>query len=172
MPAEATIAKAIDSLDRMAHIVNMERITKGCYVDPNVGEADGICGGHNYCAIGALWIGGGIRVEHNVEPFEYWELPGADPDDRPVFLRQRHGLRLAYEALNAAAGRYIERHGIEFEKPHVSSDDYEAQVEQLFERSTTPVGRPELLEVIADAKRALMAEVKATPLPSPVEVAV
>ncbi len=146
---------ALAALDGMARIVRRERLIRGDYVsddfDPALSGA--VCQGLRYCAVGSLWAGAGIKARcYEMNDYEAWfELPGVGQYERSEFLRRRPGLRVAFAALNDAASRFIKRH------PDIEPDwYYDAPVEALFEtEGDQKVGRPELLRIIASAKRQL-----------------
>jgi hypothetical protein len=164
-----TKKQALDALEGMKEIVKKEMLVRGEYltqeiVNPKLANAGAICGGRQYCAIGSLWAGAGIHPQKDKDG--NWILPGADADhpnrgSREVFLRNRHGLRTAYNALNAAAEQHIQRHGIETE------GEFEAAIEDLFESfdyaeddsDYTPryaVDPQDLIKIIDSARRILL----------------
>lgn len=165
---EKVRARAVKSLDGMAEIVRNEMLVKGHYVTSVVRPdmASSVCGGRRYCAVGALWAAGGVRVDAS------GELPGVEEHARDGFLAHRPGLRLAYEALNEAARAYID--GLPagtvgrdvMGSPAVfvgepGREEFNAPIERLFEMGPwdagTDAGRRELLGVIEDARRRVMA---------------
>lgn len=152
--AESTREKALKALDGMAEIVRKERLVRGDYVskDFDLTMSTAICQGHRYCAIGSLWAGAGVKVKRHT-----WhvELPGVYEDDRVEFMARRPGLRLAYAELNAAAERYAKRHRISLNDAE-DDEHFAAPAEALFEQRKQ-VGRPELLRIIASARRQVKA---------------
>lgn len=166
--SETTRAKALKALDGMATIVKAERLERGVYVSDEVVDprrAGALCQGRNYCAIGSLWVGAGIRptigrwVDLDERPRVTVSLPGAALTEkgRAEFMRRRPGLRVAYQALNAAADDYIERRNIDRQELlEAVGDDFEASIELLFE-GDEDLGRTELLKIINSAKRKVRA---------------
>jgi hypothetical protein len=149
MPSQKTVGQALDALDGMATIVKREMTGRVGYVsqytyDKRLAESGAICGGRKYCAVGSLWVGAGIKPEGHDGTVN---LPGTDEDERDAFLRGRHGLRLAYNALNEAADAYVKRTGAR------KTALFEAPIEALFEGQANGLNRTELLKVVNDAKR-------------------
>ena len=169
MPAQSTIEKAVTALDNMKEIVKNDMLEQGVYVTEEVvneklAEQGAICGGHRACAVGSLWIGYGIRLEG---PQGEKELPGTndsraydwqsgrrEPSERQEFLRTRPGLRLAYDALNEAADKYVEKRELE----DYLDNSFDASIEALFEGTYgEKVHRKDMLQIINNAKRSLLA---------------
>lgn len=178
MPSEKNKQKAIDALEGMRLIVKREMLVRGEYVtddikNPKLAEEGALCQGRQYCAIGSLWIGGGVKLhlgEYLGWAGEYlgWagevayfeaELPGVFESARPDFLRRRPGLKLAYESLNAAAADWIKKYDLDKVVNHPNKEEYKAEIEALFEnghksrKEGANLGRPELLKLITAAKR-------------------
>lgn len=148
--SESTKEKALDSLDGMRQIVRAEMLIQGEYVDDEISNPrriKSICGGRKHCAIGSLWAGGGVRPVFRGEMIV---MPGVLSFERPTFLRSRHGLRVAYDALNAAARKFADDHGIDLDKDR----SHDAEIEELFEGYWEyRIGKRDMLTIIADAKR-------------------
>ena len=153
---ESTRSKALAALDGMREIVRREMLITGTYVQASVSNPNltgAICGGRKHCAIGALWVGGGVKP---VWGGRCYPLPGADQDERVDFLRHRAGLRLAYDCLNAAAEDFIDRD----DEGRLSLDRYfSAPIEALFEGNYDDgdLTKRDLLRIIAAAKRKVKA---------------
>lgn len=145
-----TKQQAIDALNGMATIVRAEMVEQGIYISEEIVDpdrADAICGGRKACAIGSLWLGGGIKPDILEGPSgEIWDvrLPGTEQSDRNDFLHPRHGLRVAYNALNESAEAYMERHN-----PSLDTQ-FDAPIERLFEGGD--VQKDDLLKIIRSAK--------------------
>lgn len=127
---DAVQITALRALEGMAEVVRNEMLAQGRYVRhltrPDLAASGAICGGHQACAIGALWMGAGIKPRRDV--WGEWMLEGADDSsNRDVFLEDRPGLRLAYNALNDAADRYVHDHDL---SPTAS---FSSSMERLFE---------------------------------------
>lgn len=159
-----TQTQALSYLDGMAEIVRAERLVRGDYVtQPTNGEvgfidAEATCEGRRFCAIGSLWTGAGIKPVWRKAPYGiHLEMPGAWEGKRREFLSHRHGLRVAYDALNEAAEEYIATH-----QPVGLDTEYKAAIEALFE-GVKDIGRTELLEIIARAKGIVAGQVFVTP---------
>lgn len=149
-----TKKQALKALDGMREIVNNEMLIHGQYVTEDVINptmADSLCGGRQYCAIGALWVGAGVKVERR---YGGVALPGAMYWQRSRFVAGRPALAAALDHLDAAAERYAKRHGITVDEEAAIG---ESSLEDLFEDGSVPVGRPELLKIIASAKRKIAA---------------
>jgi hypothetical protein len=166
--------EAREVLARMATIVKNEMLVHNEYVTdrverPDLAETGAVCGGRRACAVGALYLAAGVRPRR----MEYGaSLPGVLPENRRAFLRRRPALKLAYDELNAAAGRYAARNGIEHGEGREFAYGDSGLLEQLFEHglpekwnpnrkwheSATPAERKALLSVIRGARRALAAK--------------
>jgi hypothetical protein len=158
--------EAIRALDGMAQIIRNEMLTHGSYVSSEVvneelAKQGAICGGHEACAIGSLWIGGGVKI--NASRYGGAILPGVEEEERQQFLRNRDGLRVAYHELNAAAERYMVKNADRLRRRSIVIN-FNAPVEALFEEYTIKpkeggrrraVGRDELLKVVKSAKKAI-----------------
>lgn len=169
--SKKTRDEALAALDGMRDVVKNEMLTHGTYVSSEIenhvlAAAGAVCGGHKACAVGSLWLGGGVRMK---SLFGGAVLPGVEEEERRSFLRNRDGLRVAYHALNDAAERFMARHP-EVKKRGTSYRVFEAPVESLFEEHQVQqangryrdVGRQELLPIITAAKRIVNArELKA-----------
>lgn len=146
---ETTRAKAIAALEGMREIVRREMLTQGIYVDPEVSNprlVGAICGGRKHCAIGSLWVGGGIKATKEKYGIA---LPGTAADERPDFLRHRPGLRAAYDSLNLAAEEFATKHELD-----LSVNGYKASIESLFEEYYgEELTKRDLLKIISAAKR-------------------
>lgn len=150
---ETTRTKALSALDGMREIVRREMLVVGEYIEPEVSNprlSNAICGGRKHCAIGSLWAGSGVKAERGEYGLLY--LPGSTESERASFLRPRHGLRAAYDALNEAAKAFASRRGWD-----LSYSEFEAPIEALFEghyeNAEEPLTKRDLLSVIAAAKR-------------------
>ena len=157
MVSERTKQQAIDALNGMATIVRAEMIERGEYVSEelvNPNRVGQICGGHRACAVGSLWLGGGIKPDIEKKAgVEIWvDLPGTSPGEREDFLRPRHGLRTAYEALNDAATSYMARHHIAREYMSDWAREFDAPIESLFEDEIIGLSKKDLLGIIKSAK--------------------
>lgn len=132
MPAASTKTRALRALAGMRTIIENEMLCHGVYVSDEVEDpekAGQLCGGRHMCAVGSLWVGGGVKVI--IDPtWHDAQLPGTESDDRDDFLKHRPGLRLAYEAMNAAAKEWADAHGV-----YVVDEDmtYLGYMEYLFE---------------------------------------
>lgn len=140
--------KALGALDGMGAIVAREALVKGTYAEPDRKFSDAICHGHRYCALGSLWAGAGHVPKRAQEGY----MEGIEQEDRDGFFRYRPGLKAAYDALNTATEDFVEKHDLHRHIDH----DFDAPLEGLFEGSLD-VGRIELLEIIGNAKLALVA---------------
>lgn len=153
--SERTRNKALDTLSGMSQIVKNEMITPNQYVGPvvdqDLAEAGAICGGRKACAVGSLWIAGGVKVEYSGHGAP--GLPGVEEYQRENFLRPRPGLRLAYDSLNEAAFEYAERNN---RVRTITVSHWNAPVEALFESSKS-LPKSELLKIINSAKRKVRA---------------
>lgn len=116
---EKTRKTALKALDEMTEVINNEMLLHGRYVTeavecPDLAAAGAACGGRRACAVGALFLGAGVKAKG-------LNLPGAFPHERPGFLAHRPGLRLAYDALNKAAAK---KHPRLLARVAAESDDY------------------------------------------------
>lgn len=147
-----TQESALNALEGMRQIVRREMITTGCYIDedissPQLARSGAICGGRKHCAIGSLWAGYGIK------PFKrsgFVQLPGVHRDTRKRFTKTRPGLRLALNALNAAATEFADKNNISV---YNAFDD---NIENLFEgHYGDKLSKRDLLGIISKAKRSI-----------------
>lgn len=145
---EKVRAGAISALDGMRSIVRAEMLTQGEYVENEISNprrVASLCGGRKHCAVGSLWVGGGIRPK--ITPGGLIYLPGAEGYLRKDFLRRRPALRTAYNALNEAARDFAEKHDIVL-------TSFDNGIEGLFENHYgEELTKRDLLAVIAAAKR-------------------
>lgn len=155
--------KAIQTLDNMRNIVKNNMLTRSEYITRNVvnrklAEQGAVCRGHKACAIGSLWLAHGIKIVPN------WDgrasLPGVyDPS---AYARRYHpGLKLALDALNAQASKFIEANKKEFDRRARRRDaQFDEPIEQLFEGAygTKLVDRDTMLRLITNAKRSIRRE--------------
>lgn len=171
MPTQGTIEKAVKALDNMKEIVKNDMLEQGVYitesvVDQRLAEQGAICGGRKACAIGSLYIGYGIRPD--IED-GYAKLPGVDdtryywtggpnkPSERESFLKTRPGLRLAYDALNDAADKFVEKRD-DIDEGDLD-DTFTASIEALFEGTYgEKVHRKDMLQIINNAKRSILSK--------------
>ena len=176
--------QAIAILDNMREIVRNDMLLRGQYLTdhvarPDLKEQGAVCGGHQACAVGSLYLAGGVKPRRYRDHWgEYvYELPGVEAGHaRRRYLRRKPALRAAYDALNAAAERYCKRHKIDLREHHNADgqeiDNFDVDLfgamESLFEASytdwdyVTVENRPvldlaELPKIITSAKRALRA---------------
>jgi hypothetical protein len=155
-----TRAKALDALNGMAQIVKNEMLVRNQYATAHVVNpelAGSLCGGYKYCAIGSLWVGYGVKVDGARRGV----LPGVQDYERGEFFRTRPGLSLAYDALNASADTFIERHGVDLDAACIEIDfgGFSSSLEALFEGDGggDVVDRKALLGIINSAKRKVRA---------------
>lgn len=145
---------ALEALDGMREIVRKEMLVKGMYVGPisNPSMTRSICGGRRYCAMGALWVGGGIKVTRGDLPGVH-EGAGRTQGTRNRFLRKHPALKIALNALEEVSRKYLS------ELPTTSG--FLSPLENLFEgHYGLNLDRTDLLKVIASAKRIIRKEIK------------
>lgn len=144
--------RAISALDGMRSIVRAEMLTQGEYIESEISNPRrlaSLCGGRKHCAVGSLWVGGGIRP--HVTPGGAVHLPGTSSWEREAFLRRRPALRVAYNALNEAARDFADSHDIAL---HGFDNGIEGLFENFYGEELT---KRDLLAVIAAAKRKVRA---------------
>lgn len=130
-------AKALETLDGLEKIIEFEALQHVGYLgdcDVKRKKALPICKGHNACMIGSLYLAHGVRRQRDYNGD--WELPGIY--DQAKFVARRPALKLAYDAMNEAAGRLIKRHpdwDVEG-----ANEGYEGTAERLFEAIPTNEG--------------------------------
>jgi hypothetical protein len=102
------VEKAIGALDGVIQIARNDMLVQGHYlssdtVNEDLAKKGSICRGHTACFVGSLFVGSRASFKQLLEedPFGVWE--------RKDFMNRRPHLKLAYEAANAAAKRYIDR---------------------------------------------------------------
>lgn len=145
-----TKESALDALEGMRQIVRREMLIAGCYIDDEISNArlarsEAICGGRKHCAIGSLWAGYGVKPKWRNG---YLYLAGVERDIRNRFTKTRPGLRVALDALNAAANQFAEKNGIRI------YGIYNDSIEDLFEgHYGNKLTKRDLLNIISTAKR-------------------
>lgn len=151
--------RALDALDGMGQIVFNEMVVRGEYVSDEIDETKvaSICGGHKYCAVGALYAGYGIKPQRANHPFDsedYYLLSGVDEHERASFMQDKPALKLAYSALNDAAIVFVDNH------PEIDIywGIWNAPIESLFEEADPEIGRQDLLDVIGHAQELIRSD--------------
>lgn len=149
-------------LSNMRQIAKNEMLARGVYlsdevVNPDLADQGAICGGHQACAVGSMYLAGGQRPKRD-DTF-LWTLEGVDYDERADFLRHRPVLRGAYDALNEAADRYCVRNNIHLDD-WMCLPPRAGTMERLFEAESygsykTPIQVEELDKIIQSAQRAV-----------------
>jgi hypothetical protein len=163
---EQTRAKALETLDHMARLVDEERLRthmttyfaqhyddEAQYtVEPNQTGPATICNGERVCLLGALWSAYGdarlVLIGSSTAV-----LDGVMTSEREAYLEERPALRAAFEALNEEAKTLHD------ERPDLNTDaayydEYEpsaSYAEALFEGGD--LDRDDLLELIARARK-------------------
>jgi hypothetical protein len=135
-------------LDNFDLIVRRDRLVRGAYFvsrnelgvhfdvnDPAWGleqaraeqlaNENALCGGGRACAIGSLWLAGGVKTEPNFMGTGGY-LPHVVEENRHLELDERPALSVAYDALNLAATELLR----EMDEPDAGFD---SSMEQLFE---------------------------------------
>ena len=157
--SESTKTKALSALDGMRKIVQHEMLARGVYVtedieNPHLAQAGAICGGRQHCAIGSLWVGGGIK--YTFSSYGEITLPGVQQHERKKFLSHRPGLRLAHRALNEAAETFSQKYGLDDDER--ADTFFEDPIERLFEGFYgSELTRRDMLNIISAAKRKVKA---------------
>lgn len=109
-------------------LVNMREIAKndmiqrvGYYDDdiarPDLAESGAICGGHQACAVGSLYLAASVMPKQDGwydDVHGQYHLGNVNPSQRRVFMAENELISLseAYRALNDAAREYISREGL------------------------------------------------------------
>lgn len=149
--------EALKALDGMEEIVRNEMVIRGTYATDDIVNSellDSICGGRQYCAIGSLWVGYGFKYDAE----EGLIGVGDDEYERNDFVDEHPGLRVALDALNARAQKYMDKHEI------AGASGFNDPIEALFEAQTydtetstySPVvSRKDLLKIIRKAKKTI-----------------
>ena len=134
-PSSADRERALGVLAGMREIAEAEMMVRGLYLHPQAtANGPAICGGHQACAVGSLWLAAGAqRVVAGS-----WTLPGILLGERNEHLAGDHGLALAFAAANEAAAEFLDAHQPEREEAYVltgvaGSTDFEDALEALFE---------------------------------------
>lgn len=172
MHSADTYEHALRAIDGVVELAELGVLVREDYLTPepvyrDLAEMGAIGGGHGACLLGSLWLGYGEKPLW-VDKRSCWDLPGiGDAGDRggvrEEFLRDRPGLRIALQALDGAAGRYLGREfGI---NPTSKPTDYCSTAEWLFEyvlvangRGCYDATRVAVIEVARDAQQALREE--------------
>lgn len=97
----------VEILEGVREIGNNEMMTRGNYVShdvvrPDLADKGAICGGRQACAVGSLFLAAGVPFDIAARVSTGFE--------RHRFMADHPDLRAAYDALNAAAYRYIGDH--------------------------------------------------------------
>lgn len=158
-------------LDRMASIVDNDMLVRNTYIESlvtrhDLAEAGAICGGRRACAIGALWIAGGLSpsgpsafltapAPDSYVGDTYWVFSDALRDH---YLSDKPGLAAAHAALNEAALAYVDENGTSLP----ISSSYASAIEELFEegydRETGKLIDPRELLGVIDVAHAILRE--------------
>ncbi len=102
-PSEKTINAALETLDNVISIAKREMMVQGTYisdgvVDEKLARKGAICGGHQACFVGSLYLGAKIPIKKMLDP-----QFGFEWSSRRDIMKNRPALRMAYEAANDAA---------------------------------------------------------------------
>jgi hypothetical protein len=118
MNIDPSTVTAAEVLDNMETIVRNEMVQHVGYVTDTVvrhdlAESGSICRGHQACAVGSLWLAGGVEFQ---EYYGLLTLPGVECSyaGRIDWLEANDywGLLEAYEALEAAAQEYLDSNAL------------------------------------------------------------
>lgn len=158
--------KAIQTLDRMRQIVKNDMLTRNEYVTQTVinkklAEQGAVCRGHKACAIGSLWLAYGVKFDR---AWGTVDLPGTT--EPTAYAKTRPGLRLALNALNGQASKFIaenEKAFYFYARANRRRVDFDEPIELLFEGAygTKLVDRDVMLKLITAAKRDIRRQEKA-----------
>lgn len=150
-------AEAVKIFEGMEQIIRNEMLVRGVYiteevVDPALAKSGAICGGHQACMVGSMWIAADVRMERDDEGF--LDLPGvAAGRVRNEFLAERPALRLAYETMNELSRQFAEEHNL---MKYVDYREAWGMMEGLYESHSHDfkplVTDEELLEMLEKAK--------------------
>lgn len=168
---QRTRQQALKALEGMEQIVRADMLVHGEYVTDIEDEkkhAEGaICDGRKFCAIGALWMGGGVKLLKNpgYSPGAWtagdgFALPGVSPTFRDEFLSKRHGLRAAYNALNEVARAWLLRHKRYDDLGYMAEEVKDLDIEDVFEgdyHDRRQIGRGDMLRFINSARERILA---------------
>lgn len=160
--------QAIKILDGMAGIVQREMLKAGLYLSHHVvrqdlADAGSLCHGHEVCAVGAMWLAGGIQPVVDMST-QCWRLPYTSPSEREPVLSRDPALALAYNTMNELGEQELENFewrgsgmyegGMEkfFEHYVGHSEDYREDQEDTGEDERLAEARTLMLELIARAK--------------------
>lgn len=119
---------AIETLRNMRTIAENEMMVQGIYISDDVDDAlrdeGAICGGHQACAIGSLWLAYGIKpVSGDIGVF----LPDVSEGARFRILDREPELGIALDALNVEATKFMNEHDVE------GNRSFTEPIESLFE---------------------------------------
>lgn len=156
MPVDATVAASARRIvERAAEMIDVEvDLVRGSYYN----ESPSYCGGRRVCAIGALWLAAGIQPSYITSGC--WEVPGTGDSSnrRDRFLDDRPALRLAYDAVNAAARAHYDDtpdlHVYDLgSMDALLGESWTSELEALFEETT--IDADGIRDVLTVAARAL-----------------
>lgn len=120
---------AIRALYGVRLIIHREMFKPEAYISetPKVFSSGSLslCNGHTMCAVGSLWIGGGVKPQF---VGGVMTLPSAFPGSRLEIIQRMPGLALAYETMNEVCEKFCIKNDL-------ALDDvcYEGAMEVLFE---------------------------------------
>lgn len=74
-----TKVEAVAILDRMLEVVDNDMLARVGYVSstivrPDLAEQGAVCGGHNACAIGSLYLAAGVQPL-KADDYDLWYMP-------------------------------------------------------------------------------------------------
>jgi hypothetical protein len=159
---DPTTVTPIEVLDGMEEMVHNEMVQRIGYISlrtykPELAEAGAICLGHMACAVGSLWLAGGVELS--------WSgglafLPGTSHtyNMRVDWLRVNgyEGIITAYEALETAAAEYVEREGLTIQDTWEDYGALEGLFESYDDEQDEPLIEPhQLVDVIERARELL-----------------
>lgn len=127
-------AEAVKIFEGMEQIIRNEMLVRRVYITEHVvnldlAESGAICGGHQACMVGSMWIAAGVRMERDAEGF--LDLPGVTAGhERKEFLAEHPALRLAYETMNELSRQFMEERNL-FD--YVSYREVRGMMESLYE---------------------------------------
>lgn len=132
-----TRAEAGKIFEGMEQIVRNEMLIRGVYIteyvaNPALAESGAICGGHQACMVGSMWLAAGIKPRwFDEDGYRYFELPGTSVGDmRQNFLEAHPALKLAYDTMNSLSERFPVNNGA---CPWMMGSSRAGAMENLFE---------------------------------------
>lgn len=170
-PTQEEVDTALEALLAVREVEQNKMLRRRVYFTEGVEEPKlagrAICGGHQACFIGSLWLGAGVQPtvqqerdydNYDEEHDEYGtksviRLPHVNGFDRRIAFEETPGLKLAYDLANLSAREYLAGH------PEVEPFDPTYQIgsiaESVFESNTFAASHSDAASVTPELTAAI-----------------